>query len=278
MGPWLALASFGLLGSATALTGVPLVPSSAAVPVGVPARLLVLTTLVPGQRLKVGQDCWQEGLQIGEGAPASFWDLFGEEVPLVAVGRQGLSLHARGVEVCVEGDGVLAASGRIAEILYEGEDLGSRWAGRAGRVLWLGRLDDSDDALSPNDATDTVTTEQLQAVAAVVGELAREWEQLVRTGRERFPGHLDKVLCDLGPTPPASAPNALALWVAGLLNPHPALGVALEIRPAVLTARTTSRRLSMAKQGLEDSIKRLRRPGPVFELLRKHEDRGVVWS
>eukprot|EP00601_Ochromonadales_sp_CCMP2298_P017328 CAMPEP_0173219070 /NCGR_PEP_ID=MMETSP1142-20121109/1408_1 /TAXON_ID=483371 /ORGANISM="non described non described, Strain CCMP2298" /LENGTH=270 /DNA_ID=CAMNT_0014146843 /DNA_START=46 /DNA_END=855 /DNA_ORIENTATION=- len=264
MGPWLAFASV-LLGSAAALTSVPPPASSAAVgTAGVPARLLVLTTLVPGQRLKVGQDCWQEGLQIGEGAPSTFWDLFNEG-PLVCVGRQGVSLHARGVEVCLEGDGVIAASGRIAEILHEGEDEGSRWAGRAGRVQWLGCLDDSDLLLSPNDATTTdIAPELLQAVCTTVGDLSLEWEALAR-GRERFPGHLDQILRDLGPMPFTDRPNARAMWVAGLLNPHPALGVALEIRPAVLTARSTSRRLSMAKQGLEDSIRRLQR-GTIFEL------------
>lgn len=235
----------------------------------------MLTTLVPGQRLKVGADCHQEGLQIGEGAPPSFWELCArEQTPLVAVGRQGLSLHARGVEVVVERGGVLAATGRVAEVLDGGEDEGTRWAGRAGRVQWLGHLDGDGGLLSPNDdnaAPSTggrgaaITPAQLHAVSLELGALALEWEQLVRaTGRERFPGHVDGISRDLGAMPAPDRPNARALWAAGLVNPHPALGVALEVRPAVLTARTTARRLSMAKQGLEDSVGRLRRPGQCF--------------
>ena len=36
--------------------------------------------------------------------------------------------------------------------------------------------------------------------------------------------------------PPADKPHRRAMWVAALINPLPALGVALEIRPAVLQA------------------------------------------
>lgn len=255
-----------LLGSARALASV---PRSAIA--GTPARLLVLTTLVPGQRLKVGADCHQEGIQIGEGAPPSFWELCSlEKSPLVAVGREGLSLHARGVEVFAEpGGGALVATGRVAQVVDGGADEGSRWAGRAGRVKWLGSLGDDDALLSPGDVDERgaaiATQAQLHAVSLELGELAAEWEELVRsTGRERFPGHLDSVLADLGAMPRAERPNARALWAAGLINPHPALGVALEVRPAVLTARSTARRLSMAKTGLEDSISRLRLPGPCF--------------
>lgn len=38
--------------------------------------------------------------------------------------------------------------------------------------------------------------------------------------------------------PPVRDADALALWAAALVNPLPALGVALEIRPAVLDATT----------------------------------------
>ena len=79
---------------------------------------------------------------------------------------------------------------------------------------------------------------------------------------ERWPGQLDALLDELGPMPEAL--NARAVHCAALINPQPALGVALEVRPAVLTARTTARRLAMAEQGLVDSIARLRTPGPCF--------------
>lgn len=105
---------------------------------------------------------------------------------------------------------------------------------------------------------------KIMALCETIGDLASEWEETVKvTGRERFPGHLRGIAHDLGCSIP-DEPNARALWVAALINPLPALGVALEIRPAVLTARTTSRRLRIAKQGLRDSIDRMRRPGSCF--------------
>ena len=64
--------------------------------------------------------------------------------------------------------------------------------------------------------------------------------------------------------PEASRPSARALWVAGLINPLPGMGVALEIRPAVLMAETADLKLQAVEMGLEDSIERLRRPEPSF--------------
>jgi hypothetical protein len=167
-----------------------------------------------------------------------------------------------------------AATGRICDICHEGEDEGSRWAGRQGTVQFLPLLEDDDLALSPNDYNDAHSSmadekkkDQIRAVSESLGELFLEWEQLVRNteaARERFPGHLDGVLRDMGIMPPAASPNARALWIAGVLNPLPALGVALEIRPSVLTARSTERRLLMVDQGLRDSMTRLQTPGPCF--------------
>jgi len=106
---------------------------------------------------------------------------------------------------------------------------------------------------------------KIQELSITLESLVEEWDTLVRTtNRERFPGHLDSIRQDLGPLPKADKPNERALWVSGLINPLPALGVAIEIRPAVLTARTTSRRLIMAEYGIRDSIDRLRCPGPCF--------------
>ena len=64
--------------------------------------------------------------------------------------------------------------------------------------------------------------------------------------------------------PDAARPSARALWVAGLINPLPALGVALEVRPGVLIADTADRRLQAAELGLRDSIERLSRPESPF--------------
>jgi hypothetical protein len=261
-------AAFGLSAASSSNThtniNVPAVP----VPV-VPARLLVLDTLVPGQRLRLDADCVD--------VPTSFRELCQTSTdPLIVVGRQGLSLHSRGVQVfLVEPDSEqaqdssgtlsLAATGRIVDICDAGQDEGSRWAGRQGTVTFLPFLEDDDLALSPNDSKNggtNITPEQIRSASESLKKLFLEWEQLVRnTNRERFPGHLDGVFRDLGDMP--EPPNARALWIAGMINPLPALGVALEIRPSVLTARSTERRLTMVDQGLRDSIARLQTLGPI---------------
>ena len=172
---------------------------------------------------------------------------------------------ARGCEVAasVDGDDVLlTATGRLCEIVEEGADEGSRWAGRAGTVEWLGSLGDDDYRLSNEDTYALAKAkehgsslgkeenpERLARLGVRLGDLAEEWATLVRaTNRERVPGQLDAIQASLGAMPEAL--NARAVHIAALVNPLPALGVALEIRPAVLTARTTSRRLSMAEDGL----------------------------
>jgi hypothetical protein len=109
---------------------------------------------------------------------------------------------------------------------------------------------------------------EVEAQAALIKPLLVEWETLVRTGRERRPGQLDALLSELGPMPSSAAPDELALWTAALLNPFPTLGVALEIRPEVLTAPSAARRLQVVLLGLRDSIRRLRqtpRGEPLFD-------------
>lgn len=218
------------------------------------ARLLALDTLLPGQSLRC------------DGAPDAFRGLVERSTePLLVVGRSRLTLHSRGVEVCTQSEGghvLLKATGRLAEISDDGQDEGSRWAGRAGQIEWLGRLEDDDLILSCNDDLEA-GDDGCARLGDRLGVLSDEWVDLVRsTRRERWSGQLDTLLDELGPMPRAL--NARAVHCAALINPQPALGVALEVRPAVLTARTTARRLAMAEQGLVDSIARLRTPGPCF--------------
>jgi hypothetical protein len=58
--------------------------------------------------------------------------------------------------------------------------------------------------------------------------------------------------------PPSGEPARVAAWVAALINPIPALGVAYEIRPALLMARDTQGMLRVARDGIVTSIERLR--------------------
>ena len=78
-------------------------------------------------------------------------------------------------------------------------------------------------------------------------------------GHERREGHLDLVKSHIGDVPPVEEPARLAAWVGALINPIPALGVAYEIRPALLMARDTRGMLKVATEGITLSIERLRK-------------------
>ena len=105
-----------------------------------------------------------------------------------------------------------------------------------------------------------------------IGVRVSDWMDLVRRAcRERTPNHLQTVLADLGSMPPPERPEARALWVAGLLNPSPPLGVVVEesrrvwetvapeIRPSALEAGSVEARLSTIEAGLAESFRRLRK-------------------
>lgn len=68
---------------------------------------------------------------------------------------------------------------------------------------------------------------------------------------------LSRVLDDLGPQPPTTAPTALALWGAALINPLPPLGVATEVRGAALEAASTEDRLTLVRRAVRKSIANL---------------------
>lgn len=68
---------------------------------------------------------------------------------------------------------------------------------------------------------------------------------------------LKRVQHELGPRPPPERPTLLALWGAALLNPLPPLGVATELRGAVLEADGALMKLSILERGLLKSIDNL---------------------
>mmetsp|Transcript_7210 Transcript_7210/g.17806 ORF Transcript_7210/g.17806 Transcript_7210/m.17806 type:complete len:155 (-) Transcript_7210:410-874(-) len=114
-----------------------------------------------------------------------------------------------------------------------------------------------------------VERDEGEAADVTVGKelepLVEQWMGLVRDGNhEREPGQLDEVLSDLGPMPSPSNPEELALWIAALINPLPALGVAPEIRPAMLEAEDASERLEIVRLGLEKSISHLDKSRPLW--------------
>ena len=64
--------------------------------------------------------------------------------------------------------------------------------------------------------------------------------------------------------PPATNPTDRALWVGALINPLPAMGVAMEIRPALLTANTAKERVDIALNGIKASTGHMDGSAPLW--------------
>jgi len=86
--------------------------------------------------------------------------------------------------------------------------------------------------------------------------LVDRWLELARQ-KERTPGQIDQLLLELGPMPNSKMPTECAMWVGALINPIPALGVALEIRPKLLIASSAEARTKIALDGIWNSIRRM---------------------
>ena len=92
-------------------------------------------------------------------------------------------------------------------------------------------------------------------IAEHVIQLYHKWEELVtKNNWQRHEHQMLDVKAILGPMPTADQPGAMAFWVAAAINPLPPLGVAREIRPAVLAATHRRQRLDTVQQALEESI------------------------
>ena len=83
--------------------------------------------------------------------------------------------------------------------------------------------------------------------------LVDRWIELAREN-ERHPGQVDALLKQLGEIPPEHEPTERALWVGALINPLPSMGVAMEIRPALLVSKKTEERVQVALDGILKSI------------------------
>ena len=86
--------------------------------------------------------------------------------------------------------------------------------------------------------------------------IIERWIELAREN-ERHPSQIDKLLDQLGEFPPEDQPSERAFWVGALINPLPALGVALEIRPSLLMAKSAEDRVDVALGGIWGSIKHM---------------------
>ncbi|KAL3777916.1 hypothetical protein ACHAW5_007822 [Stephanodiscus triporus] len=86
--------------------------------------------------------------------------------------------------------------------------------------------------------------------------LVERWIELARQN-ERYPGQIDALLRQLGDIPPEHEPTERALWVGALINPLPGMGVAMEIRPALLLSKRAEERVQVALDGILGSIRHM---------------------
>ena len=93
--------------------------------------------------------------------------------------------------------------------------------------------------------------------------LVDRWIGLARKN-ERESGQIDRLLEVLGPIPDDTSPTERALWIGALINPLPAMGVALEIRPALLNANTAEERVRIALDGLLGSVRHMDGTKPLW--------------
>ena len=82
------------------------------------------------------------------------------------------------------------------------------------------------------------------------------WLELARK-KERRPNQIDQILEDLGPMPSWKLPTECAMWVGALINPIPAMGVAMEVRPKLLLAKTAEERTQIALDAIWNSIQHM---------------------
>lgn len=132
----------------------------------------------------------------------------------------------------------------------DGSGEGSDGAGEGGLEAEAGRLAESLERWLAL-ASDATTYDDVSVVA---GARAVHGEPGLRVDPARL---LARVIDDLGERPPLSSPTALALWGAALINPLPSLGVATEVRGAVLEAHGAKERVRLVQRAVDRSIANL---------------------
>lgn len=203
--------------------------------------LLVLDSMLPKQRFRFTSD----------DARLQHLARLGGEVGIIGVSPQSKSPLTRGVTAALvqTGTGKWEFRGKqhVHVINAEWEEEGDEF-----RTALLEPIEDH------------VHMEDIEA-AKWLPPLVEQWCSLVRRHEfERFQGQLNAVLADLGPMPPVESAGELAFWTAALVNPLPALGVAYEIRPAALLARTVGERIRVVRKGIEESIGHVNGRKPLF--------------
>jgi len=112
----------------------------------------------------------------------------------------------------------------------------------------------TDQPASPQSLSDEQHLE-VQRMSKALPKKLREWMVWVLQVGATDQAGMDMRLADLGPIP--KDPTDRAFWAAALVNPIPALGVCLEIRPALLSCSNDLDRMILTTQAIQSSIDHL---------------------
>ena len=221
--------------------------------------IVVLDATLPNQRLAIStsDQAFREMVEfcgvkaVEEAGDEQFDDTRHGRFGIVGVDRQTGNAFPFGVEAIIlkasvasETCSVELKGGRRFTV-DETQDEAPAGAVQPRKVTLAPDLDEDDEAAAV-------------AAAERLPSLVEQWEKLVvEGGHERQPDHLGLVRGHLGPMPTPDRPTELALWVGAYVNPLPALGVALEIRPLLLRASTAKERVDAAVAGIASSIAHL---------------------
>lgn len=248
--------------------------------------LVVLDSMLPRQvlELQVNNALMIELIRNRVAMESPYFGMLG--IARLASGQQ---VHlTRGVEVEIledrldflpEGEGVkmaLRATGRRFQIEERSiQKVGGDGGYTEAKVQFLNSAQEEEDEIRNADQTDESESDNSESydrmsVARAIMKaeeftipnanmpnnvsLVDRWIELANE-KERSPGQIDAILKDLGEIPPSDQPSERAFWIGALINPLPGMGVALEIRPALLTAKKAEERVEVALTGMLRSIK-----------------------
>lgn len=232
--------------------------------------LVVLDSMLPRQVLKISvkNDLLLKLIKTKLEAEAPYFGMLG-----MTTNEKGELVHlATGVQVEIVGKPEVTEDGGLNLVLRGGKrfrmdpstvenDPQGGWT--QARVTYL---DSSEEDKAETDI-DSLTRAMQKAkeftdpnVALNENKSLKDmWIELARE-RERTPGQIDRLLEDLGPMPSWEEPSECAFWIGALINPIPAMGVALEIRPRLLLSTTPEERTQIALNGIWNSIQHMQGP------------------
>ena len=230
--------------------------------------LIVLDSMLPRQTLKLQiknkllQQLIQHRLQINETPTLG---MLGK-----AILQSGEVINlSKGVEVhikVVQDNFVELKAGRRFRLEGEVENAEGGWT--EGRVTFLSSQEEEEYEIQQNLGSQDPVKSYANAISKVKEltapnmnlpnnvSLIERWIELAKEN-ERQPGQIETLLEDLGEIPNEDEPSEIAFWIGSMINPLPAMGVAVEIRPALLMSESAEERIKIAHDGLVRSIKHM---------------------